>query len=76
MVSLLHSVLETDSFHYPPPPLCRFGPVKLPSGEMTDGVVKVAQNRPASFLGQAAFEAPGGFMPIGVTWSGDANWKK
>ena len=50
--------------------------MKLPSGEMTDGVVKVAQNRPASFLGQAAFEAPGGFMPIGVTWSGDANWKK
>jgi len=56
--------------------LAKYGPVKLPSGALTDGIIDSSSPRPADFLGKEIYNRPKGFSPIGVTWAGAAAWER
>ena len=55
-----------------------FGPVRQPSGAMTDGKLKKSAmgHHPTDYIGKREYERPGGFSPVYVMWLGSPRWKE
>ena len=58
------------------PLLKKYGQVRLPCGDTTDGKIDLSAPRPDNFLAMETYEQPGGFDPICVTWHGSKNWTR